>query len=585
MDDSRMSLSAEELLAELGWLRRLARSLVGPEGSEDDLVQETWLAASRVEGGVSRAWLVGTLRRLAARWHRSESRLQRRQGEVAKPEAVDVRPLVERSEMFGLVLSELRNLDEPFRTTLFLIYQEGRTVQETALQLQMPEDTIRWRRREGLARLRARLDLTTNAGTDWRGAFLPLLTLPSIKSSTPAASTAAAVGPLIYMGGSLMSWKVLTATALSALAVFLIAINWGEKELANDQDLAVVPMEPEVGLVAAPEIKPALEVKDEEVRRVAEVVSAPVPVPVVLPPGEPTLVVTVVNRRKEPVPGATVWIGEDPDPGRDSWLSDEEGLARIPLSALGKVNRISGMTQDLYGIESYLPQLHGEERLLALFPDADVSVLIVNESGDSLEGVPVGIVRATQLKSRNYAPSMNFMKVTPTDSNGIVRIRHVHTAFMFMGDRDQFLVGPAVLLRKRPDVELNTSKLPAVPIRIVLPPTAPLSVSVLENDGTPNLLARKVRLVIDPTPGVNRRPSDLHDQLRFSERGVMIVQAKDGVVNVPYMGLDLPLLGEGMDAEPTESTFGIGSGPIQVGMAGELALEPMKIGTEVVGTL
>lgn len=80
MDDLNMRLSANEFLAEFGWLRRLARSLVGGVGAEEDLIQETWLAAARVEGGVLRPWLVGTLRRLAARWHRGESRQRRREG-------------------------------------------------------------------------------------------------------------------------------------------------------------------------------------------------------------------------------------------------------------------------------------------------------------------------------------------------------------------------------------------------------------------------------------------------------------------------------------------------------------------------
>ena len=56
--------SAEQLLSDATWLRRLAQSLAG-EADADDLVQETWIAALRRRPDASRSlrpWLFKVMR-------------------------------------------------------------------------------------------------------------------------------------------------------------------------------------------------------------------------------------------------------------------------------------------------------------------------------------------------------------------------------------------------------------------------------------------------------------------------------------------------------------------------------------------
>ena len=578
-----MRLNSEELLAELSWLRRLARSLVGPVGSEDDLVQEAWLAASRVQGGVSRAWLVGTLRRLAARWHRGESRLRRRESASAKPEAVDTQPLLERSELLGVVLQELRSLDEPFRTILLLIYQEGLSVQECAARLGLPQDTVRWRRRAGLDRLRGRLDSNVDPATDWRGAFLPLLVHPSMKPILVAAPSGAAMGSWTYVVGSVMTWKVISAVVLVGAAMWLAVFGLGGQAGQRPEREAALPAELETESAAVFE-SPAEQTAVVENRRAVIPVPSPEGAPASSLDG-PVLTVTVLDQRQHPISGARVWTGAAPDSGVDFWVSDEDGLARIPLASLVNAHTLSGNTDELYGRDHYLPSLYGDAQTLVLAPDADVPVLVVNAAGEPLEGVPVGLARRTHLRGQAGTMSLNFLGVVTTDVQGACLLRHVRWLAALSGQQGEILVGPAVLLRSRSDRNVDLQDLPSEPVRLVLPPTGSLDLRVLDADGGQNRAPTDVRLVIDPSPGRERTPEELHEQLRFSESGVVHVNLTDGVARLPFVGLDLPLIAEAREAEPTQSTFGHGRSPRSSSGDEELILEPMITATEIVGVL
>ena len=46
MDDVSRDAQLDKLMSELSWLKRLASALVRDESDADDLVQETWLAAT-----------------------------------------------------------------------------------------------------------------------------------------------------------------------------------------------------------------------------------------------------------------------------------------------------------------------------------------------------------------------------------------------------------------------------------------------------------------------------------------------------------------------------------------------------------
>ena len=93
-----------ELLAELSWLRRLARRLVG-EAQADDLAQDVATAALEAQPprGPRRPWLTGVAHRLAAMRRRDQGRRSRLERRTARSEADDSEAArVERVRVAGL---------------------------------------------------------------------------------------------------------------------------------------------------------------------------------------------------------------------------------------------------------------------------------------------------------------------------------------------------------------------------------------------------------------------------------------------------------------------------------------------------
>ncbi|MFT6363425.1 MAG: RNA polymerase sigma factor (sigma-70 family) [Planctomycetota bacterium] len=571
MEDLSMRMNATELLDELGWLRRLARSLVGPVGAEEDLVQETWLAASRVEGGVTRAWLVATLRNLAASLQRRESRLRRREGAAARPELIDAESLLERNELFGVVLEQLRSLEMPFRSVLLLIYQEGLSVREAAERMGTPVDTLRWQHREGLARLRQTLDgKNGRQDHDWRAAFLPLLKLPSTDLISGGSALGTAAKTLSLLAGVTMTWKLTTVAVVAGLAgMFAI---FGADESAP---LPFVGTPPANEAVAdAPESMSLEELDRPEASRqvvdstpfVARGMSASV-----APTSGATLEVTVVTAVGTPVAGARVWAGDTPDPVDAFWETNPMGLAVIPLGE-DESATVSSSAPGLFGNSNYFLVHSGGEVRVVLFPDADIRVLIVDQEGQPLEGVPVS--RGGKYKPKVYAQ---------TGPEGIAVLRHILDPFKFNRQGRDFTVGPAVLLRDSVHVTVARDHVPSEPVRIVMPPTGELNIRVLDSKGRLNSEAKEVDLFRDPNPGVARNVLELTAMAKTIRWDGISIAVKGGVAHVPFVGLGLNIVAEARQAEPTESTFGFGLGPQGVDEREELDLRPLDVAPVLTG--
>ncbi len=203
-----------EALAEHGaFLRRLARSLVGGDAEADDLVQETFAIALEKppEAGPSRAWLRVVLRSVFLMRLRGARRRTARELLVATEGAApSAEALLGRLELQRLVAGEVATLPEPLRQTVLLRYVEGLSSAEIARALGVPAGTVRWRLKEGLDRLRARLDAETPGGRRaWCVLLAPL-------GRSPGAGTTT-----LTTGGVIVAKK----TGLAALVILLLALG------------------------------------------------------------------------------------------------------------------------------------------------------------------------------------------------------------------------------------------------------------------------------------------------------------------------------------------------------------------------
>ena len=208
----------EDLLAHAGWLRHLGLGLVRGSADPDDLVQATYLAALRSPPDSDqpiRRWLAQVLRNVWKMRVRSSSRRATRETDFAAVEyaegAISPEALLGRFQTQRLLADLVAELEEPYRSTVLLRYQEGLSSAEIARTQNVPPGTVRWRLMTGLEKLREALD-TKNEGD--RRAWMVLL-LPFGKPLKAAAVKTASVK--LY----------LAATAALALAGSVAVVELG----------------------------------------------------------------------------------------------------------------------------------------------------------------------------------------------------------------------------------------------------------------------------------------------------------------------------------------------------------------------
>jgi RNA polymerase sigma factor (sigma-70 family) len=377
MDSRSDTIPPEELLAQLGWVRALARSLVADPDVSDDVLQQVCLLALQKaprEGGPRlRAWLATVTRRLAHHAHRASVRRQRREEAAALPEALastaDV--ALRREALRGLV-DAVTSLDEPAYAVIVARYFEGCSVAEIAAQNGLSADAVRQRLARARQQLRARLQaLLREDRQGWLGAAL---TLPG-----PAALEAArGTSSLGHFGGLLVAKTVGTggiakfAVGLIVVACLLLGTWYVLVERPQD---AVSPAigGPELqdgvsgaasSALPAPDLAPPAELVDSALPDEASLADAD-PAASAWPPGITTYVASgrVVDEHGRPWAGAIVRSVPDETTGnvlgvpthsysieleeQQSTTTDEEGRFALTspwATGAGSFGRIFGLT-------------------------------------------------------------------------------------------------------------------------------------------------------------------------------------------------------------------------------------------------
>ena len=135
MTPTARTLELEDLLAQSGWARGLARRLVGDDGLAEEVLQEAWVAALEraPRDRPLRSWFAVVVRNLALRLRRREAARGEVERRAARREGVPGgQQAVERLQLQRRLADALLALDEPYRSAVIARHLDGLSASEIA---------------------------------------------------------------------------------------------------------------------------------------------------------------------------------------------------------------------------------------------------------------------------------------------------------------------------------------------------------------------------------------------------------------------------------------------------------------------
>lgn len=193
------SATLEQLVADSGWLHRLAVALVKDETTADDLVQDTYTIAATqapTDGRPLRPWLARVLSNRARTASRSARRRRGREQAFGELAASPARPdeIVDRIELQRTLAGYVLGLAAPQRDVVLLHYFEGLTSKEIGVRLGLAPGTVRWRLKLAIDELRERLE-QRSPNRAW---------VPALAAFTRTAPTRVALLPKLLFAAFVM---------------------------------------------------------------------------------------------------------------------------------------------------------------------------------------------------------------------------------------------------------------------------------------------------------------------------------------------------------------------------------------------
>lgn len=154
------TLVAQQLDSQKPWLSRLAYVLVRDKSAAEDLIQEAWAAAlysqPRFDQSL-RPWLTRVLHNMVRSRVRHARSVDRWQYGAEPTQAPSPEEIFLRDESMRRLNEQVECLDEPYRSTVLLCYEDGLTPTEVAKRLGIPAGTVRWRLKHALDGIRSRI--------------------------------------------------------------------------------------------------------------------------------------------------------------------------------------------------------------------------------------------------------------------------------------------------------------------------------------------------------------------------------------------------------------------------------------------
>ncbi len=309
--DSPLRFDPDALLAESGYVRRLAHALVRGSHANtdaDDVAQDVAVAAlqQRTAPAHLRGWLAAVARRLSARARRDAGRRARHEANAAPPPHRDEGVhAAERLRLHQRLTSAVLALPEPYRTAVTLRFLDELPPRAIAARLGTTSEVVRQRVARGLALLRERLDGDIGDRDRWLRALAP------VAGALPA-------GPLLLLPVLAMNKLALGAAAvLAAVAVLLLVPGPSAPTvpLAPAEPVAAAPAAAETAAVSA---APRVVDLAGTGRRVAAAGA------------EELFAVCVVDSNGAPVGDAEVHTWRDGEQGTCEQRTDHEGSCSFP---------------------------------------------------------------------------------------------------------------------------------------------------------------------------------------------------------------------------------------------------------------
>jgi RNA polymerase sigma factor (sigma-70 family) len=210
----------DDLMAHMGWLRRLAGGLLHDSDAADEAAQQALISAVRQppqKDGSLRAWfgtvLVNRIRS-EARGERRHKAAAERAAALAPPEPIRSPEEITGSlELQRQVATLLLELPELYRQVVYMRFFDDLDASAIGARLGIPAGTVRWRLKMGLDQLRARLDADDGErGKRWRRALAPL----ALGGGGGRGATAGRPVPLSTVAAAALAVVVVGGVALLA---------------------------------------------------------------------------------------------------------------------------------------------------------------------------------------------------------------------------------------------------------------------------------------------------------------------------------------------------------------------------------
>lgn len=267
MDASESSRRAPNSAADRDWLSKLALRLVRDPELADEACQEAWLVARRKlerEGQAARepnrgslsSALKGVLMHLGRSDRRRRFHERRAARDEALPSTVDLLLVGERQQ---LLWQHVASLPEPYRTALLLRFQQGLDTKTLAKRQGLPEDTVRWRIRRGLALLKESLE--REASLPGLMGMVPVAVLGARRWEEVGAATS--IAPWVIKLGALGMWKYSSVGLAAALVLWFVVSRDSGRALPSETARADVS----VSLEGEPDALASVAPESRQVRR------------------------------------------------------------------------------------------------------------------------------------------------------------------------------------------------------------------------------------------------------------------------------------------------------------------------------